>query len=168
MLALLEHAEAQVHLDARRDGVILPERLRASGNVRLDYGYGLTPPIRDLKIDDDGISATLAFNRVPFATFVPWSAVFLIADFGGRGAVWREDLPPELVVDPSTTARGELAAGTPTPTVRKTEPESAPVARRFTVLDGNDDLPEPQTQDGAATQSDPDPPRPRPALRLVK
>lgn len=171
MRALLEHAEAQVHLDARREGVQLPDRLRSSGNVRLDYGYGLTPPIHDLKVDDQGISATLAFNRVPFATFVPWSAVFLIADFAGRGAVWREDLPPELMIDPSTSPPGEGAG----PTVRVTERDlvpPAPAPRRFTVLDGEEAsaTPDatPRAADDPSDPTDPQPPRPRPALRLVK
>jgi hypothetical protein len=97
MLALLERAEARVHLDARKDGVRLPDRLRGDGHVRLDYGHGFSPPIPDLVVDDDGISATLSFNRIPFATFVPWSAVYLIADFDGNGAVWQEDIPPDLL-----------------------------------------------------------------------
>jgi hypothetical protein len=166
MLALLEHAEAQVHLDARREGVMLPDRLRASSNVRLDYGYGLTPPIPDLSIDEDGIRATLSFNRVPFATFVPWSAVFLIADFAGRGAVWREDLPPELVSQAETAA---LDADD-----RRVTERDIPPPRRFGVVDGDARpasapalaaLP----SDGADDPSDePQPPRSRPTLRLVK
>jgi stringent starvation protein B len=107
MLALLERAEARVHLDARRPGVQLPERLLRDGHVRLDYGYGLTPPIADLDIAEDGIRATLSFNRVPFASFVPWTAVYLIADYDGNGAVWQEDIPPDLLegvapADPQT------------------------------------------------------------------
>jgi stringent starvation protein B len=97
MQGLLDRAEARVHLDARRDGVVLPARLLADGHVKLDYGYGLTPPIPDLEIDDHGIHATLSFNRVPFRTFVPWSAVYLIADFDGNGAVWQEDIPTDLL-----------------------------------------------------------------------
>jgi hypothetical protein len=97
MLALLERSEARVHLDARRPGVSLPDRLLSSGNVRLDYGYTLQPPIVDLVVDDRGIQATLSFNRAPFLTFVPWSAVFLIADFDGNGAVWKEDIPGDLL-----------------------------------------------------------------------
>jgi hypothetical protein len=168
MRALLEHAEAQVHLDARREGVVLPDRLRASSNVRLDYGYGLTPPIIDLTVDEKGISATLAFNRVPFATFVPWSAVFLIADFAGRGAVWREDLPPELMVDPAFGGPGGKA-----PAQRVTErdflsppPEPTPAPRRFTVVD--DATPPPEGPDPSG-RDEPDPPKSsRPTLRLVK
>ena len=97
METLLENAEARVHLDARRPGVVLPDRLCADGHVRLDYGYRFTPPIPDLTLDDEGIHATLSFSRVPFRTFVPWSAVYLIADFEGHGAVWQEDIPPDVL-----------------------------------------------------------------------
>ena len=97
MLALLERAEARVHLAARRDGVRLPDRFCADGHVRLDYGYHFTPPIPDLTIDDYGIHATLSFNRQSFGTFVPWSAIYLIADFDGNGAVWQDDIPADLL-----------------------------------------------------------------------
>jgi stringent starvation protein B len=99
ILALLERAEARVHLDARRPGVVLPPRFLGQAHLRLDYGYGFTPPIPDLVIDDEGIHATLSFNRQPFTTFVPWSAVYLIADFDGNGAVWQEDIPSDLKIE---------------------------------------------------------------------
>ena len=101
MLALLERAEARVHLDARRDGVRLPARFLLEAHLRLDYGYGFAPPIPDLTIDDDGIHATLSFSRVPFATFIPWTAVYVIADFEGNGAVWQDDIPSDLPVEKS-------------------------------------------------------------------
>jgi hypothetical protein len=103
MLALLDRAEARVHLDARHDGVELPDRFRGEAHLRLDYGYGFQPPIPDLTVDDKGITATLSFNRVPFRTFIPWSAVYLIADFDGNGAVWQEDIPADLKLEPPET-----------------------------------------------------------------
>jgi hypothetical protein len=110
MLALLERAEARVHLDARRDGVSLPERLLGDGHVRLNYGYHFAPPIPDLLVDDDGIHATLSFDRRPFTTFVPWSAIYLIADFDGNGAVWQDDIPADLL-DQMGEVAGDAAAG---------------------------------------------------------
>jgi stringent starvation protein B len=117
MLTLLERAEARVHLDARRPGVLLPAHLRGQSHLRLDYGYGFTPPIHDLVIDDEGIHATLSFSRQPFATFVPWSAVFLIADFEGQGAVWQSDLPPDLqaAAEPQASPAPALASTTSAP-----------------------------------------------------
>jgi stringent starvation protein B len=116
MLALLERSEARVHLDARRTGVVLPERILGDGHVRLDYGLHFTPPIPDLDVGDDGIRATLSFNRVPTATFVPWAAVYLIADYDGNGAVWQEDIPADLL-------DGVAPGGAPTSGEREPEPE---------------------------------------------
>jgi stringent starvation protein B len=124
MLALLERAEARVHLDARRPGVQLPDRFLGEAHLRLDYAYGFTPPIPDLQVDDDGIRATLSFGHQPFATVVPWSAVYLITDFDGNGAVWQEDLPADLMASMPATAEPsqptseqapEPASSTPTP-----------------------------------------------------
>jgi hypothetical protein len=124
MLALLERAEARVHLDARRDGVVLPERLLGDGHVRLNYGYHFTPPIPDLAVDDDGIHATLSFDRRAIATFVPWSAVYLIADFDGNGAVWQDDIPADLL--DQIGAGGEPVTPAPTLTPTKTPEEGPP------------------------------------------
>jgi stringent starvation protein B len=125
LLALLERAEARVHLDARRPGVILPPRFLDQAHLRLDYGYGFAPPIPDLVIGDDGIHATLSFNRLPFTTFVPWSAVYLIADFDGNGAVWQEDIPEDLRIEQD--AGGAPPSPSPAgPTGLTSEPEKPP------------------------------------------
>jgi stringent starvation protein B len=126
MLALLERAEARVHLDARRPGVILPARFLGEAHLRLDYGYGFQPPIPDLRIDDEGIHATLSFSRLPFATTVPWSAVYVIADFDGNGAVWQDDIPADLPIE-RTTPDGIEAAAPPEPP--KT-PEPPPAGKK--------------------------------------
>jgi stringent starvation protein B len=126
MQALLERAEARVHLDARRPGVVLPPKLQGEGHVLLDYGYRFTPPIPDLQLGDDGIRATLSFGRVPFPTFVPWSAVYLIADFDGNGAVWQEDIPADLLEAAEAAMKAEeLRPRAPQPMTPK-EPEKKP------------------------------------------
>jgi hypothetical protein len=93
---LLSETEARVHFDARKAGVDLPARLRSDPHLCLDYGYGFQPAIPDLSLDERGIKATLSFNRAPYETFVPWDAIYIISDFGGRGAVWQEDVPADL------------------------------------------------------------------------
>jgi stringent starvation protein B len=123
LLALLERAEARVHLDARRPGVQLPMRFLDEAQLRLDYGYDFTPPISDLNVDDEGIHATLSFNRQPTPTFVPWSAVFLIADFDGNGAVWQEDIPVDLLADSQIDAAREATSPSSTsPPEKKPRP----------------------------------------------
>ncbi len=106
MLALLERAEARVHLDARRAGVRLPGALpRAEAHLRLDYGYRLSPPIPDLTIDDDGHHARRCRSTgCRSAPSCRGSAVYLIADFDGNGAVWQEDIPADLKMEQPPTA----------------------------------------------------------------
>ena len=111
---LLTQSEARVHLDARKAEVVLPKHLSHSSHLCLDYSYGFTPPIPDLALDERGIVATLSFSRVAQTTFVPWSAVFCIVDFSGRGMVWEEDVPAELKGALTAVAIPEPAA-TPTP-----------------------------------------------------
>ncbi|HEY7957277.1 MAG TPA: ClpXP protease specificity-enhancing factor SspB [Polyangia bacterium] len=96
-LALLERAEARVHLDARHPGVVVPDWLAHDGHLRLDFSYGFTPPIPDLTVDDAGIRATLSFRGRPFSVTIPWPAVYLVADYDGNGAVWQEDIPADLI-----------------------------------------------------------------------
>ncbi|MCS6915777.1 MAG: hypothetical protein RMK29_15695 [Myxococcales bacterium] len=96
LLHLLEDAWVLVHLDPRHPEVKLPEYLRQQPHLILQYGYNMPVPIVDLQIDDRGISATLSFQRTAHATFVPWAAVFAMADGDRRGYVWEKDVPKDL------------------------------------------------------------------------
>jgi stringent starvation protein B len=145
MQVLLDTAEARVHLDGRKSGLELPPHLAGQIHVILDYAYGFTPPIPDLALDDSGIHATLSFGGIPRKTFVPWEAVFLVADFDGRGALWHEDMPHEVMEKLQLRAR--------------TGPELVPV----------DDSDNPPPEPPADPPPDDPPKKPRPShLKLVK
>ena len=117
MLHLMEDAWVYVQLDPRREGVAVPEWFRSQPRLVLQYGFNMPVPIADLKVDERGISATLSFRQTPFATFVPWAAVFAMSDGDKRGMVWEEDVPKDLALE-------EEAAG-PAPAA-KPAPASAP------------------------------------------
>ncbi len=157
LVALLERSEARVHIDARRPGVRLPDRFLKEGHLLLDYGYRLQPPITDLMVTDDGISATLSFSRIPFETFIPWSAVYLISDFDGNGSVWQEDIPTDLL---EASAR----AAPPPRTLSAVPADAAPPPPHQPAA----------TEPGSTDPSDSSAPGPspkpsgRPNLRLVK
>jgi len=157
MLALLERAEARVHLDARRPGVVLPPRLLGDGHVRLDYAYGFTPPIPDLVIDDAGVHATLSFNRQATKTFIPWTAIYLIADYDGHGAVWPEDIPPDLL-EPGSAPAGAATLKAPPP-VEVTETSLTPMAAPPPARPRLSAVPD----DARPTGDEPPPPAPPPA-----
>jgi len=86
-----------VHLDPRKDGVVVPEHLRAQPNLVLAIGRkGLAVPIPDLVVDDRGVRGTLSFGGKPFACTVPWPAVFALVNTESKGRVFEADVPPDL------------------------------------------------------------------------
>jgi len=94
-LALLEKGSIFVHLDPRRDKVVVPKAFWVQSELVLQFGTQMRVPVADLDLDDDGISGTLSFARRPFWCRVPWGAVFAIVGEDRRGAVWSQDAPPE-------------------------------------------------------------------------
>lgn len=95
-LALLERSSVYVHLDPRRPGVVVPQWFKKQERLTLQIGLNMPVPIPDLRLDDEGMSCTLSFNRSPFYCVIPWSAIFALADETQRGMVWPEDIPEEL------------------------------------------------------------------------
>lgn len=61
--------------------VVLPEFIKTKewferkGIIHLEYGLNMPVPIMDIEAKESGVSATLSFQRVPHATFVPWKSV---------------------------------------------------------------------------------------------
>ncbi|HLM75449.1 MAG TPA: ClpXP protease specificity-enhancing factor SspB [Polyangiaceae bacterium] len=96
-LALLEGPSVFVHLDPRRPGVLVPKWFVGQPQLVLQVGLNMAIPIPDLKVDEDGVSCTLSFSRTPFWCSIPWSAVYALVGEDGRGMVWPNDVPPELV-----------------------------------------------------------------------
>ena len=97
-LALLERESVHVHLDPRAAGVVVPAWFKRQPQLVLQVGLNMPVPIPDLRVDDDGMSCTLSFNRSPFFCIVPWSSVYAMVGDDGRGMVWPEDVPPEVAL----------------------------------------------------------------------
>ena len=95
-LTLLSEGWVALHLDARRSGVVVPAPFSSQAHLVLQYGRGMPISIPDLEVTAAGVSATLSFSRVPHRTYVPWSAVYVVACTNGCGALYREDAPQEL------------------------------------------------------------------------
>ena len=72
------------------DRVVIPQVLQTqewlSGRelIQFEYGLDMPVPIDDLQVTEDGVSATLSFNRVSCHTFVPWEAVVTMGGGGLR------------------------------------------------------------------------------------
>jgi hypothetical protein len=147
-LALLERSSVHIHLDPRVSSVIVPSWFKNQPQLVLQIGLNMPVPINDLRLDDDGLSCTLSFNRAAFHCVVPWTSVFAMVGDDGRGMVWPEDLPPEVArqaqargpqhapalvpratADASTTEKAEPVSqaepdsAAPTPRVKKKKAE---------------------------------------------
>jgi len=85
-----------VHLDPRREGVMVPPWLRHQAQLVLQVGFNMPIEIPDLKVDETGISGTLSFSRTPFLCVLPWSTIFALVAADGSGRVWDEDMPAEI------------------------------------------------------------------------
>jgi len=97
-LALLERGSVHVHLDPRATGVVVPAWFKRQPQLVLQVGLNMPVPIPDLRVDEEGMSCTLSFNRSPFFCVVPWSSVYAMVGDDGRGMVWPEDVPPEVAL----------------------------------------------------------------------
>ena len=77
--SLLERGSLFVHLDASAPRVLVPDHLRKPYLI-LEFGLNMAKPIRDLRLDGEGISGTLSFASSPYRVFVPWAAVYALSD----------------------------------------------------------------------------------------
>ena len=140
-LALLEGPSMFVHLDPRRAGVLIPPRFRDKPQLVLQIGLNMFVPIPDLRVDEEGITCTLSFDRAPFWCRMPWSAVYALVGEDGRGMMWPNDIPPEVVAQmqnpqqqqqqrespkaPAKRPRPKLSAVGSVPKDRDSRPEDA-------------------------------------------
>ncbi|HUH03054.1 MAG TPA: ClpXP protease specificity-enhancing factor SspB [Kofleriaceae bacterium] len=123
----LEEGPVLVHIDARGEGVSVPERLRNDATLVLRFGHGLAPAIVDLDIDREALSGTLTFGGVPHHCIVPWPAVYaVVSEDSQRAMVWPDDVPSEVLEQ--MRAAGDRAA--PSPTVEDTADEAKTSKRR--------------------------------------
>jgi stringent starvation protein B len=105
---LLNEGPVLVHIDARHDDVSVPDRFRSDPKLVLRFGYGLSPAIADMCVDDVGISGTLTFGGIPHHCVIAWQALYaVVAEADQRGMVWPDDVP-EVVLDQMSTRSDEV------------------------------------------------------------
>ncbi|MEZ4294235.1 MAG: ClpXP protease specificity-enhancing factor SspB [Polyangiaceae bacterium] len=96
VLALLQGPSVFVHLDPRKKGVVVPANFRKQPQLVLQIGLNMAVQIPDLRVDENGVSCTLSFNRSPFWCVLPWTAIYALVSEDGPGMVWPDDVPPEV------------------------------------------------------------------------
>jgi stringent starvation protein B len=163
---LMRDGPVLVHLDPRRVGVDVPAQHRGEPRLVLRFGYGLTPPIVDLVVEDSLLAGTLTFRGVPHRCVIPWTAVFAVVGDDGRGLVWGEDVPPEIAHEYTRDARatakkqGELRERDAERSASPAAPAGAPA--------GKPERPERPDRQDRPEPPEPDPPRgKRGHLKLV-
>lgn len=131
---LLTQGPILVHIDARADGVEVPEQFRSQARLVLRFGYRLSPPIVDLDVGEGAIRGTLTFGGQPFPCVVPWPSLYaVIAESDGQGTVWPEDVPDEILEElgMSSTAASQSGAR---PTKAAAPPPEKPAKQRASHL----------------------------------
>lgn len=102
-----------VHLDPRREGVIVPQWFKNQPQLVLQLGLNMAIPIPDLELGDEAITCTLSFSRQRHFCRLPWSAIYALLGDDARGTVWPEDVPPEVAAQ--SPARKQAPAPAPAP-----------------------------------------------------
>jgi stringent starvation protein B len=160
--SFLENGSARIYIDPRRVGALVPQWFSKQPELVLRVGYTLSPPIPDLKVTDDAVSATLSFNRAPFFCKMPWSVIFaIVSDVSGRGVVWPEDVPIESQL---------LKPQRPHPIQAVRSRDAAPDAPRVAPSLGPKKAQEPPDADSTSTDAGEGKPKRKlpPYLRVVK
>lgn len=116
---LLRNGSLFVHMDPRVEGVQVPSWLRHQAQLVLQVGLDMPIPIPDLEVTKDGVWGTLSFSHTPFTCFMPWEAVYALVGEEGRGMVWPDSMPTEVVEE---VAREEAREA-----VKRKEPAEARV-----------------------------------------
>lgn len=102
---LLRKGSLFIHLDPRRQDVVVPPWLRHQAQLVLQVGYDMPIPIDDLTVDSYGVTGTLSFSRTPFRCMIPWAAVFALVGDEGRGMVYDKDIPAEVAAEVEAETR---------------------------------------------------------------
>ena len=91
---LLEQGMVLVTLDARCEGVDVPKHLSDDAQLRLNLSYRFGLP---MKLDEEGVSATLTFAGTPYACRLPWASIYLfVSHVTGRPILFPADVPSEF------------------------------------------------------------------------
>ncbi|MZH15628.1 MAG: hypothetical protein F3742_12815 [Nitrospinae bacterium] len=146
LLFLLETGDAMVCLDARLPEVDVPQNQKSNSSLNLIFNLNFRRPI---EVNEDAISATLAFSGRPYKCFLPFEAVWAIYDPNMKnGQVWEESIPPDI------NLADQIVSGNTDPPPKNPDPKPKFKSLKTTVKPGSE----------GATKS----PRDRSHLRVIK
>jgi stringent starvation protein B len=136
VLECLDKGMTQIHLDARRPGVLVPEKFKGDHHLVLNISYRFDPP--DLAVSEWGIRQTLSFGGSRFTIAVPWSALYAVASLTTREFwMFPDDMPAELA--DAATEKAQLP-----PAPEPDEKKARAVLREVVIERGEGDEPAPE------------------------
>ena len=161
VLECLDKGMTQIHLDARRPGVLVPEKFKTEHHLVLNISYRFDPP--DLAVSDWGIRQTLSFGGSRFTVAVPWSSLYAVASMTTRESwMFPNDMPEEFI-----RAATEKAQLPPEPDTEVDHKQPARALLREVVLERPEKDEGDLKTDPGEPPTEPSPPR-KGHLRLVK
>jgi len=118
LLYLLETGDAMVCLDARLPEVDVPQNQKNNSSLNLIFNLNFRRPF---VVNEDSISATLAFNGRPHECLLPFESVWAIYDPNMKnGQVWEESIPADM------NLADQVLSGMTDPSGAKPEAKPAP------------------------------------------
>jgi stringent starvation protein B len=151
LLMLLQQGTVMVHLDARREGVLVPGRFLSDPHLRLNLDYSFHVP--DFEIKDDRVVASLSFSQKPYYCELPFEAIWgMTSAKSGQTVIFPPSLPQEVLELLTQAASAKEGEAKPAALSLVGEPQPEPPAP---------EAPEKPSPD------EPNPPR-RGHLRLIK
>ena len=138
-LLLSTQGSVCIHLDPRSQDVVVPPWLKHQAHLVLQIGTDMPIPCPDLVVNDAGISATLSFARTPYKCIVPWKYVWAIIGDERGGAVFEENIPPEIQAEmkgKKATKRQQFPAIKPVKVAVKPTTAARMKARGLRVIKG--------------------------------
>ncbi len=164
LLQALERGLTQIHLDARRPGVQVPDRYLADHHLVLNLSYRFDPP--DLTVTEWGVRQTLSFGGQRFTIGVPWPAVYAVASLVSREFwMYPDDMPDELAE--GATDKVGKADLLPAPLEAKALREGMEPARRAVLREVVGGRTEAEAGEAGEAPREASPPR-KGHLRVVK
>lgn len=171
---LLDKGMVMVHIDARHEGVDVPDLYRKDGDLRLNLSYRFQAG--DLRVSDDHVSATLSFSGRPYTCQLPLPSIFaIVSHITGETFFFPGDAPSEALTEladmvrrgqEEDAAEGETGADSEPVGVTSLEPPRRPALH---AIEGGSGQNEGEDEGEGDQEGEPVEARPsRPHLRLVK
>lgn len=92
--AWIQEGLVRVILDARSEGVIVPDKHANDSKLRLDFCFMFGVP--DFSFDEEGVRASLSFSGQDIWCDIPWSSVYMLGSQDlGESVIFPDSLPED-------------------------------------------------------------------------